>query len=110
MTRGGRVGAADRAPAVRPVGRKPCRRALRAVVAAGLAAWLLVVRAAPALACPVCFGDPNNAQTRATRAAVLFLLGLTTLVVVGVARLFIRIARHAREAGRSAPPPADRVP
>lgn len=100
----------DHRPSARPI---PVRRPTRAAAVAGAlgaAGWLLLARVPFARACPVCFGDPNNAQTKATRAAVFFLLGLTALVVIGVARLFLRIARHAREAERNAPPPGDVTP
>lgn len=75
------------------------RRALRLAARCGAVALIGMVQAAPLLACPVCFGDPSNAQTKGTRVAVFFLMGLTALMVGGVSWLFLRIARHARQAG-----------
>jgi hypothetical protein len=59
-------------------------------------ALALVVAVEPASACTVCFGDPNSAETRGLRGAILFLLVLVGLVQVGFIRLFLGFRRRAR--------------
>jgi len=50
------------------------------------------------LACAVCFGDSSSAMAQGARASVLFLLGLTYLVIaLGVAAFFY--ARSQARAG-----------
>lgn len=61
------------------------------------AAWALVLApAAPIQACTVCFGDPNSAETKGLRGAIIFLLLLVGLVQVGFIRLFWSIRQRAR--------------
>ena len=58
---------------------------------------LLVTRAPdPALACPVCFGDPNSPMTKSTTNAVWFLLGIVGFVQIGFVALFVTFWRRAR--------------
>ena len=55
----------------------------------------LIPRAAAA--CPVCFGDPNSSQTKGQNAAILFLLGVTALVMGGFVGTVLRIRRRNRK-------------
>ncbi len=41
------------------------------------------------MACPICFGDPKSQQVQAARLGVLFLLGVT-LLLLGAIGLVIR--------------------
>jgi hypothetical protein len=70
-----------------------------------IALFALAVVQGAALACPVCFGDPNDVQTAALNAAILTLLGITgfMLSTIGgsVALLVFRAKR--REAERVTP-------
>ena len=59
----------------------------------GVAVALLL--ADPALACSVCFGDPNSPMAAGARAGVLVLLGVVVVVLVGVASLMIFWSRRA---------------
>ncbi len=59
---------------------------------------LLLPRAA--LACPVCFGEPDSNQARGLRAAILVLGGVAGLLVTGMAGVVLAIRRRA---GKSAP-------
>ena len=43
----------------------------------------------PALACSVCYGDPNAAMTQGAQAGVLVLLGVVATVLTGLASLLI---------------------
>ncbi len=45
--------------------------------------------AQPALACSVCFGDPNSAMGQGVQAGVLALLGVAGVVLTGLASLLI---------------------
>ena len=58
----------------------------------GLAVLLL---GQPALACSVCFGDPNSQMTQGVQAGVLVLLGVIGTVLLGLASLLIFWARRA---------------
>jgi hypothetical protein len=66
-------------------------------LAIAAAAWVLVLLApAPVAACTVCFGDPNSAETKGLRGAILFLLVLVGVVQIGFVRLFWSIRQRAR--------------
>ena len=56
----------------------------------------LVMLAAPklALACPVCFGNPNSAQTKAAQAGVLALLLVTIGMLASIAGFFFIYLRR----------------
>jgi hypothetical protein len=64
----------------------------------GLAAALTVVVSlawpALALACPVCFGNPNSAQTRGAQAGILALLMVTVAVLASIAGFFFIYLRR----------------
>lgn len=57
----------------------------------------LAVIAQSAMACPVCFGDPNSPMTKGTSNAILFLLGIVGMVQTGFIALFVSFRRRARE-------------
>jgi hypothetical protein len=66
----------------------------RAVAAATAVITLLPLD--PAVACTVCFGDPNSAETRGLRGAILFLLVLVGAVQIGFLKLFWTFRQRAR--------------
>jgi hypothetical protein len=66
-------------------------------IAIAVAAWALVLLPGmPVEACTTCFGDPNSAETRGLRGAIVFLLILVGLVQVGFVRLFWGIRRRSK--------------
>ncbi len=48
-----------------------------------------------ALACSVCYGDPNSPMTKGVQAGVLVLLGVVGTVLFGLASLFLFWVRRA---------------
>ncbi len=60
-----------------------------------LACLVLLLSAAPALACSVCYGDPNSAMSQGAKAGVLVLLGVVGVVLTGIASLLIFWMRRA---------------
>ena len=54
----------------------------------------LCFAARPALACSVCYGDPESPMSTGLTWAVGVLAGMITLVLVGVAAFFIHISRR----------------
>jgi len=60
-----------------------------------LACLGVLLDAAPALACSVCYGDPNSTMVKGAKAGVLVLLGVVGMVLVGVASLLIFWMRRA---------------
>lgn len=78
----------------------PRRLALLAVLASG---WLAT--ASPALACSVCFGDPDSPMSRGVVMGVMVLVGIVGFVLLGVAgTVAFWIHRSRRLAGL---PPSD---
>ena len=57
----------------------------------------LLLPAAEALACSVCFGDPNSQQSKALGASVLFLLGTVGSVLGGILYFIFQWARRAKK-------------
>lgn len=47
-----------------------------------------------ALACPVCFGNPDSAQTKAAQAGILALLGVTVAMLASIAGFFFIYLRR----------------
>ena len=47
-----------------------------------------------ALACPVCFGNPNSAQTKAVQAGILALLAVTVVMLSSIAAFFFIYLRR----------------
>ncbi len=60
-----------------------------------LACLGVLLRAQPALACSVCYGDPNSAMTQGAQAGVLVLLGVVGVVLTGLASLLLFWMRRA---------------
>jgi len=69
---------------------------LRSIAIALAAAVAVVAPGTPVWACTVCFGDPDSAETRGLRGAILFLLLLVGLVQVGFVRLFWVFRQRSR--------------
>ena len=62
-----------------------------------LACLAALLSAAPALACSVCYGDPNSAMSQGAKAGVLVLLGVVGVVLTGLASLFVFWMRRAAQ-------------
>ncbi len=60
-----------------------------------LACLGVLLSSQPALACSVCYGDPNSAMTQGAQAGVLVLLGVVGVVLTGIASLLIFWMRRA---------------
>ena len=54
-----------------------------------------LMSAQPALACPVCVGDPMDPLSQGLRAGMLVLLGVVAVVLTGVASLVLFWMRRA---------------
>jgi hypothetical protein len=70
--------------------RKLCQRFIATAVA------LLALLPKPLWACAVCYGDPNSSMTQGINAAVLSMVGVTTVVLCGFLALIIAIAMRTR--------------
>ena len=57
----------------------------------------VLLSAQPALACSVCYGDPNSAMSQGARAGVLVLLGVVGTVLTGLASLLVFWMRRAAQ-------------
>ncbi len=64
------------------------------LIAAGL--LFLVLWPVTTEACATCFGDPNSAETKGVKNAVLFLLGVIGLVQVGFVKMFWNFRKRAK--------------
>ena len=49
-----------------------------------------------ALACPVCFGNPNSAQTKGAQAGILALLLVTVAMLTAFGGFFFYLRRRIR--------------
>ena len=67
------------------------KRAQIAVTTLGLLAV-----ASPALACPVCFGNPNSAMTKGTQAGIFALLLVTVAMLGAFGGFFVYLRRRIR--------------
>lgn len=64
-------------------------------------AFVLIVAIAPAvLACPVCFGAPDDPMVKGVNNGIWVLLALVAVVQVGFAAMFWSFWRRAREQKR----------
>lgn len=54
----------------------------------------LLARPALALACPVCFGNPDSAQTRGVQAGIAALLVVTVAMLASIAGFFFIYLRR----------------
>lgn len=57
---------------------------------------LMLLIAETAMACPVCYGDPNSPMVKGTNNGILFLLGVVGILWVGFAALFVSFWMRAR--------------
>jgi hypothetical protein len=57
---------------------------------------IVVGIAVPLLACPVCYGAPNDPMVKGTNNGVWVLLGVVGFVQLGFAALFLSFWRRAR--------------
>lgn len=57
---------------------------------------LALLSATPAMACPVCYGDPNSLMVKGTNNGVWFLLGIVAFVQLGFVALFYSFWRRAK--------------
>ena len=73
------------------------RNRLRGVSLAFFACLVALFCAHPALACSVCYGDPNSAMTQGAQAGVLVLLGVVGVVLTGLASLLLFWMRRAAQ-------------
>lgn len=64
---------------------------------AGLAAAWLLVGAAEAAACPVCYGEASGDMIDGAKLSVLFLGGLVYLVIGGAAGVVLALRRRVRK-------------
>jgi hypothetical protein len=71
----------------------------------GLAA--LLMSPLPALACAVCFGEPDAPMTRGLNSAILVLGGIVGVVLAGVAGFFVHVQRRTARLAQSVAIPAD---
>jgi hypothetical protein len=66
---------------------------VRLAITASLGVILLP---APLLACPVCFGQTDSPLARGMSLGILFLLGVTGVVLGSFAAFFVYLIRRAR--------------
>jgi hypothetical protein len=64
------------------------------IIAVTLNTVALVALPSLALACPVCFGNPNSAQTRGAQAGILALLVVTVAMLASIAGFFFIYLRR----------------
>ncbi len=55
----------------------------------------VILSAQPAMACSVCYGDPNSQMTHGAQAGMLVLLGVIAAVLTGLASLLLFWMRRA---------------
>ncbi len=68
----------------------------RFAVAALIAVAVLGV-AAPAMACPVCFGESDSPMAQGMNNGIFFLLGVIGAVQIGFVALFVSFRRRGKE-------------
>ena len=56
----------------------------------------LLAVASPALACPVCFGNPNSSMTKGTQAGIFALLLVTVAMLGAFGGFFVYLRRRIR--------------
>ena len=70
-------------------------RRLDSLSLAILTGLVALFSAQPALACSVCFGDPNSSISQGAQAGMLVLLGVIAVVLTGLASVLIFWMRRA---------------
>ena len=73
------------------------RKRLEHIALAILVGLVTLSSAQPALACSVCFGDPNSAMTQGVQAGMLVLLGVIGVILTLLAALMIFWMRRAAQ-------------
>ena len=74
----------------------------RALRATAIAVCLSLAFAAPALACPTCYGDAEGPMIDAARLGMWLLLGVTFAIQGGFIAFFLYLRRQARRAQHQA--------
>jgi hypothetical protein len=69
---------------------------IRKRVGITLTSLVLLAVASPALACPVCFGNPNSAMTKGTQAGIFALLLVTVAMLGAFGGFFMYLRRRIR--------------
>ena len=59
--------------------------------------WLILALPQIAMACPVCYGDPNSSMAKGMNNAIIFLLAVVGFVQIGFVALFWSWWRRARQ-------------
>ena len=68
----------------------------------GLLALFAVLDMAPqALACAVCYGDPQSPLTQGAKQGIVTMLIVTYAVLIGFAAMFCAVVVRARRAGKT---------
>jgi len=67
---------------------------MKKTIGIALTTVALLALANPALACPVCFGAPDSAQTKAAQAGVFSLLIVTVAMLASIAGFFFIYLRR----------------
>ncbi|HVT43510.1 MAG TPA: hypothetical protein VMT00_03890 [Thermoanaerobaculia bacterium] len=73
------------------------RRFTRPAVLLAFAGIILLVIPEIALACPVCYGEPDSAMTKGMNNGILVLLGIVGFVQLGFVALFWSFWRRAKQ-------------
>jgi len=61
---------------------------------------MLVLLAAPAFGCPVCWGNPDDPMVKSANNGVWVLLGVVAFVQIGLVSMFWSFWRHSRQQAR----------
>lgn len=62
----------------------------------GLLLAVIFITAPQAMACAVCYGDPDAPMSKGLTWAVLVLVGMISVVLVAVSAFFVHISRRAQ--------------
>jgi len=69
---------------------------MRKKIGITLTSVALLAMASPALACPVCFGNPNSSMTKGTQAGIFALLLVTVAMLGAFGGFFVYLRRRIR--------------
>ncbi len=67
---------------------------------------LLMLQSKDLWACAVCFGDPESQSTKAAKAGILVLLGVTVVVLSGIGGVIVHFWRRAKALEKASRPPS----
>ena len=76
----------------------------RSIFWTALAVAMFAVSSPSALACTVCFGDPNSQMTKGMSFGIAALLLIITCVLCGVAGFFVYLAKRSAQLEQTAFP------